>query len=275
MNIKKILSLALILALITSFTACGNSENNSSSSATEEKKTITVGTSSTFKDLLTETKKEFDKDGYKLNIKIFDDLVTPNIALQEGSIDVNFYQHRPYLDQFNKNKGTNLEQYGTGILKYYMGIYSNKIKNLNQLKDGATVTVPNDPSNRGRALKVLETNGLIKLKSGVATPTKLDISENRKNLNIVEMDVMKLVTSLNDTDCAVINSIVAFQGGLNPKSALAYESQTESNKYSIVVALKKDKGDKKAAERLEKALKSKTVKKYLEEKYKGAITPLF
>lgn len=275
MNIKKTLSALLILALTFSVTSCGNKQTNSSEDAGQEKKAITVGTSGILKDILTESKSEFDKDGYTLNIKVFDNLVTPNVALQEGSIDANFYQHEPYLDQFNKSKGTNLVKYGTGVVKYYMGIYSNKIKNINELKDGDTVTIPNDASNRTRALKVLQTNGLIKLKDGVTSPTKLDIVENKKNLNIVEMDVLKLVTSLKDADCAVINSIVASQGNIDPKSALGVEDKTESDKYCIIIALNKDKNNQKLAERLEKSLKSEKVKKFLEEKYKGAVVPLF
>lgn len=275
MNFKKVLSAVLVCSLSFSLMACGNKGNTSTSASSSEKKTITVGTSGIFKDMLNVAKEEYDKDGYTLNVKVFDDLVTPNTALQEGSIDMNFYQHEPYLNQFNKSKGTNLEKFGTPVLKYYMGIYSKKIKNLNELKDGATVSIPNDASNRVRALKVLQANKLIKLKDGVVNPTKLDIVENKKNLNIVEMDVLKLVTSLTDVDCSVINSIVATQGNVDPKSALGLEEKAESDKYSIIIALKKGSTNQKDAEKLEKALKSEKVKKYLEEKYKGAIVPLF
>lgn len=275
MNIKKVLTSLLILALPFSLIGCGNNTQSSTASTSKDKKSITVGTSGIFKDILAVAKEEYDKDGYTLNVKVFDDLVTPNTALQEGSIDFNVYQHEPYLNQFNKSKGSNLEKYGTGVLKYYMGIYSKKIKNLNELKDGATVSIPNDASNRARALKVLQVNGIIKLKDGAASPTKLDIVENKKNLNIVEMDVVKLVSSLNDADCSVINSIVATQGNVDPKSALGLEEKAESDKYSIIIAAKKGSLDQKSAERLEKALKSEKVKKFLEEKYKGAIIPLF
>ncbi|WP_017751387.1 MetQ/NlpA family ABC transporter substrate-binding protein [Clostridium tyrobutyricum] len=273
MKTKKIIVLFLACILSFSLAACGSTSKSESSS--KNKKSITVGTSAIFKDILEQAKPEFDKDGYTLNIKVFDDLVTPNTALQEGSIDMNVYQHEPYLNQFNKSKGTNLEKYGTGVLKYFMGIYSKKITNINSIKNGATVTIPNDASNRARALKVLQSNGLIKLKSDVATPTKLDIVQNTKNLNIVEMDVLKLVNSLNDADFSVINSIVASQGNINPKSAIGYEDESESNKYSIVIAIKSGYSNKEIAERLEKALKSQNVKTYIEKRYKGAIVPLF
>lgn len=276
MNIKRTLSAVLICALSFSLMACGNKNSSTSTSnSSSEKKSLTVGTSGIFKDILTQSKEDFEKDGYTLNIKVFDDLITPDVALQEGSIDANFYQHEPYLIQFNKNKGGNLSKQGTGVLKYYMGIYSKKIKNLNELKDGATISIPNDASNRSRALKVLQTNKLIKLKDGVETPTKLDITENKKNLNIVEMDVLNLCGSLKDVDCSVINSIIASQQNIDPKSAIGLEAKGESDKYSIIIAVKKDSSNQKLVERLEKSFKSEKVKKYLEEKYKGAIIPLF
>lgn len=143
------------------------------------------------------------------------------------------------------------------------------------MQAGATVSIPNDPSNRSRALKMPQANGLIKLKDGAAMPTKLDIVENKKNLNIVEMDVMKLVSSLDDVDCSTINSVIAVQGNVDPKSAIALEDKAESDKYSIVIAVQKDQKVDKTIARLETALKSDKVKKFLEEKYKGAIVPLF
>ncbi|WP_346356140.1 MetQ/NlpA family ABC transporter substrate-binding protein [Azotosporobacter soli] len=263
----------LLFALLIG--GCSNQAKETSPASGQEKKSITVGTSPIFKDILAATKEEFDKDGYTLNVKIFDDLVTPNIALQEGSVDVNYYQHEPYLNQFNQNKGTTLVKYGNGTLKYFMGIFSKEVSKLADLKDGATVAIPNDPSNRVRALKVLQSNSLIKLKDDVASPTKLDITENKKNLQIVEMDIMKLVSSLDDVDAATINSIIAVQGGVDPKTALALEDNGESDKFAIIVAVKKGANNEKSAERLTKALQSDRVKNLLEEKYKGAIVPLF
>ncbi|WP_371381679.1 MetQ/NlpA family ABC transporter substrate-binding protein [Sporomusa aerivorans] len=272
---KKAMALLLICLLGLSVVGCGNSKSADTAASSQEKKSITVGTSPIFKDIVAAAKEDFDKDGYVLNIKVFDDLVTPNIALQEGSIDANVYQHGPYLEQFNQNKGTTLAPYNGGLVKYFMGVFSKKIKNINDLQAGATVSIPNDPSNRSRALKMLQANGLIKLKDGAAMPTKLDIVENKKNLNIVEMDVMKLVSSLDDVDCSTINSVIAVQGNVDPKSAIALEDKAESDKYSIVIAVQKDQKVDKTIARLETALKSDKVKKFLEEKYKGAIVPLF
>lgn len=269
---RKFAAIVFALVLMLAFAGCGNTP---AGTTPDEKKTVVVGASPLLKDMLTVAKEEFDKDGYTMDLKIFDDLVTPNIALQEGSVDVNFFQHEPYLLQFNKNKGTNLVKYQNGIVKYYMALFSKKFKNVNDLPEGASVSIPNDPSNRSRALKVLQTHGLIKLKEGAELPTKLDIVENNKNLNIIETDVMKLVTSLDDVDLSVINSLVAVQGNLDPKSALAVEDKGESDKFSLVIAVKKDQGNEKYAERLEKALKSEKVKQFLETKYKGAVLPLF
>lgn len=269
---KRIGTIVLTLILAAAFAGCGNAP---AGTTTEEKKTVVVGASPILKDILTVAMEEFDKDGYSMDLKIFDDLVTPNIALQEGSIDVNFFQHEPYLLQFNQNKGTTLVKYHEGIVKYYMGLFSKKFKNLNDLPEGASVSIPNDPSNRTRALKVLQTHGLIKLKEGVALPTKLDIVENNKKLNIIETDVMKLVSSLDDVDLSAINSFVAVQGNLDPKAALAAEDKSESDKFALIIAIKKDQNNEKYAARLEKALKSERVKQFLETKYKGAVLPLF
>ena len=269
---KKVAAILLMLIVAVAFAGCGSAPKSEN---TPEKKNIIVGASPILKDILTVAKEEFDKDGYTMELKVFDDLVTPNIALQEGSVDVNFYQHEPYLLQFNQNKGTTLVKYHEGIVKYYMGIFSKKYKNLNDLPNGASVSIPNDPSNRARALKVLQTSGLIKLKEGVALPTKLDIVENKKNLNVIEIDVMKQVTSLDDVDISAINSFVAVQGNLDPKTAIALEDKNESDKFAIVIAVKKNQNNEKYAERLEKALKSERVKQFLETKYKGAVLPLF
>ena len=274
MSIRKIILTICIAVLAMAVAGCGDSKQSAGEKASE-KKEILVGTSPIFKDVVAAAKEEFDKDGYTLNIKVFDDLVTPNIALQEGSVEFNVYQHEPYLNQFNQNKGTNLAKYSSGVTKYFMGVFSKKIKDIKELRDGATVSIPNDPSNRARALKMLQTNDLVKLKAGVDMPTKLDIIENKKNLNIIEMDVMKLVSSLDDVDCSTINSVIAVQGNVDPKSAIALEDKNESDKYAIIIAVKKDQFNETMAVRLDKALKSEKVRRFLEEKYKGAMVPLF
>lgn len=269
---NRVAAIVLTLILAIAFAGCGNNPTNTN---TPDKRTVIVGASPILKDILTVAKEEFDQDGYTMDLKIFDDLVTPNIALQEGSVDVNFFQHEPYLQQFNQNKGTTLVKYHEGIIKYYMGLFSRKITNLNDLTNGASVSIPNDPSNRTRALKLLQSAGLIKLKEGVALPTKLDIVENSKSLNIIETDVMKLVSSLDDVDLSAINSFVAAQGNVDPKTAIAVEDKSESDKFALVIAVKKDQNNEKYAERLEKALKSERVRQFLETKYKGAVLPLF
>lgn len=271
---SKLYGLIVILGvLLTTLGLVGCSDKQA---AVADKKEITVGVSPTFKDMAGIIKKEFDKDGYTLNIKVFDDNVLPNVSLQEGSVDINFFQHGIYLEQFNKNKGTNLIAYDSnGVIKYFMGIYSNKIKSLSELKDGDKVSIPNDPSNRARALKMLAGNGLIKLKDGVDIPNKLDIVENSRNLDLVEMDVLKIVPSINDVQAACVNSIIAVQGGIDPKAVLGVEDDKESQRYAIVVAVKKDLGNEKYAEQFTKALKTESFRKFLEEKYKGAIIPLF
>lgn len=271
---KKITTILLFIVLAAIFSGCGN-DSATKSEAKPDKKTVIVATQPTLKDIVNAAKPEFDKSGITMEVKVFDDLVSPDTALQEGSVELNFFQHEPYMNQFNKNKGGTLEKYHQGIMKYYMGIFSKKYKSLSEIADGITVTIPNDPSNRARALKTMQTNGLIKLKDGVELPTKLDIIENNKNLNIVETDVPKLPSTLDDVEVSVINSIVAVNANIDPRSALGIEDQAESDKYALIISIKKGANNEKYAEILEKALKSDAEKKFLEERYKGAIATLF
>lgn len=269
-------SFMIMTVFIASLLAVGLAGCGSTQTATSEKKEITVAVSPIFKDMANVIKKEFDKDGYVLHVKVFDDNVLPNVALQEGSVDINFFQHGIHLNQFNRNKGTDLAAYDEkGVITYFMGIFSKKVKSLHDIKEGDKVSIPNDPSNRGRALKMLASNGLITLKEGVEIPTKLDIIENPKNLDLIEMDVLKIVPYINDVQFGCVNSIIAVQGGLDPESALGLEDEKESQRYAIVVAVKKEQGSEKYAERFTKALETDAFKKFLKEKYSGAIVPLF
>lgn len=229
-------------------------------------------------DLAKVVKQEFDNQnkssGKTVTIKLFDDFVAPDTALQEGSININFYQHGVYLDQYNKQNGTSLTAVDPkGVLTFYMGIYSNSLKSLDDLKDGATVLIPNDAANRGRALKTLQANGLLKLKSA-DVPTILDITDNPKDLKLVETDVLKEVKSLDDADAAVINSITATQGGLDPTQSLGKEDSSESGKYSIIVAYKGgDEENRENAKLFTSAIKTDAVKQELEKEFKGAVVP--
>ncbi|WP_163192474.1 MetQ/NlpA family ABC transporter substrate-binding protein [Clostridium thermarum] len=283
---KKILSLVTAAVLLLSFGGCtkknttaGDTTNkNEVSSGTEtgksdDKKEIIVGaTPVPHKEILEIVKPILEKEGYTLTIKEFTDYVLPNTELNEGSLDANFFQHVPYLEATNAEKGTDLT-YTVKVHLEPMGLYSKKIKSLDELKDGATISIPNDSTNGARALRLLEKNGIIKLKDGELV-TKLDIIENPKNIKIEELEAPMLPTTLADVDASIINSNFAMENGLNPTTDSIVIEDKESP-YANVLAVKRGNEDKPYIQALSKALTSEEVKKFIEEKYEGAIVPSF
>lgn len=271
---KKVLSVILsVLLLSVVFTGCGNSSKQGASSSKSDKKVIKIGASPVpHAEILEKVKPILAKEGYDLQIKQFTDYVTPNTALDSGEIDANFFQHIPYLENFNKQKHTNLT-YTVKVHLEPMGVYSKKIKSLNELKDGATIAVPNDPTNESRALQLLQKSGVIKVKSGELI-SKTDITENKKNIKIKELDAPQLPRTLGDVDAAVINSNFAIEAKLNPtKDAIALESK--DSPYANVIAIRAKDKDKDFVKALDKAITSPEIKKFIEEKYKGSIIPAF
>ncbi len=279
-KLKKALALALTGAVIIgAFAGCGAKKDSSSDTKKEETKKIVIGASpSPHADILKVAKKELKKEGYELEIKEYSDYVQPNTALESGDLDANYFQHKPYLDDFNKKKKTHLVS--AGMIHYEpFGIFPGKTKTLKDLKKGATVAVPNDTTNEARALLLLQDQGLIKLKDGAGlTATKKDIVENKKDLAIKEIEAAQIPRSLKDVDIAVVNGNYALQAGLKVnKDALATEDADSvgAKTYGNIVAVKKGNEKSAATKALIKALKSDTVKKYINDKYDGAVVPLF
>lgn len=279
-KLKKALALALTGAVIIgAFAGCGAKKDSSSDTKKEETKKIVIGASpSPHADILKVAKKELKKEGYELEIKEYSDYVQPNTALESGDLDANYFQHKPYLDDFNKKKKTHLVS--AGMIHYEpFGIFPGKTKTLKDLKKGATVAVPNDTTNEARALLLLQDQGLIKLKDGAGlTATKKDIVENKKDLAIKEIEAAQIPRSLKDVDIAVVNGNYALQAGLKVnKDALATEDADSvgAKTYGNIVAVKKENEKLAATKALIKALKSDTVKKYINDKYDGAVVPLF
>lgn len=279
-KLKKALALALTGAVIIgAFAGCGAKKDSSSDTKKEETKKIVIGASpSPHADILKVAKKELKKEGYELEIKEYSDYVQPNTALESGDLDANYFQHKPYLDDFNKKKKTHLVSAGT-IHYEPFGIFPGKTKSLKDLKNGASVAVPNDTTNEARALLLLQDQGLIKLKDGAGlTATKKDIVENKKDLAIKEIEAAQIPRSLKDVDIAVVNGNYALQAGLKVnKDALATEDADSigAKTYGNIVAVKKGNEKSAATKALIKALKSDTVKKYINDKYDGAVVPLF
>ena len=210
--------------------------------------------------------------GYDLEIVEFTDYVTPNIAVNEGELDANFFQHLPYLEEFNKNKNTDLVK-TVNVHLEPMGLYSNKIKALSELEDGATIAVPNDPTNESRALDILVKEGLLKFKE-VDFKTVVDITENPKNLKIKELDAPQLPRVLDEVDAAIINTNYALSANLNPlKDAIIIESK--DSPYANIVVVKKGNENKDSIKALNEAINSEEIRTFIKEKYQGSIVEAF
>ncbi|BAC74503.1 MULTISPECIES: MetQ/NlpA family ABC transporter substrate-binding protein [Streptomyces] len=267
---------AAALALGLGLTACGSGSDSDSAKSGGDGDALVVGaTAVPAGEVLAYIKKDLaEKAGLDLEIKEFTDYVLPNTALQEGELDANLYQNQPYLDDFNKAKGTDL----VPVVKAYlppMGVYSKKVTDVTKLADGATVAVPNDTTNEGRALKLLASKGVIALKAGAGTDASpADITSNPKHLTFKELEPAQLPRSLDDLAAAVINNNYAQDAGLSPtKDAILLES-AENNPYANLLAVKKGNEDDPRVEKLAKLLTSPEVKKFIEDKYRGSVLPV-
>ena len=214
------------------------------------------------------------KEGVDLNVKVFTDYVQPNVQVAEKRLDANFFQHQPYLDEFNKGKGTNLISV-VGVHLEPLGAYSSKFKKIEEVTSGANVVIPNDATNGGRALLLLQKAGLITLKdSSNILVTVKDIAENPKDLKIRELEAATIPRVLTQVDLALINTNYALEAKLDPaKDALVIEG-SDSPYVNILVARPEDK-DSAAMQKLVAALHSPEVKAFILEKYKGAVVPAF
>lgn len=214
------------------------------------------------------------KEGVDLNVKVFTDYVQPNVQVAEKRLDANFFQHQPYLDEFNKGKGTNLVSV-VGVHLEPLGAYSSKFKKIEEVTSGANVVIPNDATNGGRALLLLEKAGLIKLKdsSNILSTTK-DLAENPKGLKIRELEAATIPRVLTQVDLALINTNYALEAKLDPsRDALVIEG-SDSPYVNILVA-RPDNKDSAAMQKLAAALHSPELKAFILEKYKGAVLPAF
>lgn len=292
---KKLIAIALTLALALSFAACSQSEPAAEPAAPAEEAApaaepeaepeapaelvkVKVGASVTpHAEILNAVKEDLAAAGYELEVVEFTDYVLPNTALEQGDLDANYFQHTPYLDNFNEENGTHLVSVGK-IHYEPFGVYAGKTSDLSALPDGASIAIPNDGTNEARALLLLEAQGLIKLKEGITfTATVLDIAENPKNLNIQEIEAAQLARSLQDVDAAVINGNYAIQAGLKVKDALAIEDKDSiaADTYANVLVVKEGHENDDATKALLAALQSETAKQFMEATYEGAVIAAF
>ncbi|MFJ9012609.1 MetQ/NlpA family ABC transporter substrate-binding protein [Streptomyces canus] len=261
-------------ALTLGLSACGSS---GSDSASDTSGPLVVAASPTpHAEILNYVKENLAKKaGLDLEVKEFTDYVTPNTATEDGSVGANYFQNQPYLDDFNKKRGTHIVPVVTVHLEP-LGLYSHKVKSADSFKSGATVAVPNDSVNEARALKLLDANGIITLKDGVgneATPS--DIAKNPKNLTFKELEAAQTPRSLDDVDAAVVNGNYAIEADLKPASdALVLES-AKNNPYGNFLAVKDGNEDDPRVKKLAKLLTSAEVKKFIDDKYAGSVLASF
>jgi D-methionine transport system substrate-binding protein len=258
---KVLLFTALAAALTASF-------------AQANEKLVVAATPIPHAEILELVKPTLAKEGVDLEIKVFTDYVQPNVQVAEKRLDANYFQTLPYLENFNKGKGTNLVTV-VGVHVEPFGGYSKKIKNISELKDGATVAIPNEGSNSGRALLLLQKAGVITLKdptNALATPK--DIASNPKHLKFKELESALLPRVLDQVDLDLINTNYALEAGLNPaKDALIIEDA--KSPYVNFLVARPDNKDSVAIQKLAKALTSPEVKAFIEKKYNGAVVPAF
>ena len=267
---KKTIAIILTLALVLSLAACGGKK---------DEKVITVAASPTpHAEILRIAAEVLEKDGWKLEIKEFVDYVQPNNVVEDGEIDANYFQHVPYLDQFNADNGTHLVS--VAMIHYEpFGIYAGTKSALSELAPGDEIAIPNDGSNRARALLLLEAQGIIKLKEGVGMDaTDLDIETYFIDVKIVPMEAAQIANVRDSVALAVINGNYALQAGLNAGTdALAVEdaASISATTYANVLVVKEGNEDSEKIQALIKALQSQEVKDYINETYSGAVVPIF
>jgi D-methionine transport system substrate-binding protein len=271
---NKILLGLASLTLVAALVGCGSKEDSkgSQSKAINENKIVVGVTSGPHEQIAEVAAKVAKENGLEVELKTFSDYVLPNTSLAEGDLDVNSYQHKPFLDTFNKDHNTDLVPVGKTILTP-MGIYSEKYKSLDEVPDGATFGLPNDPTNGARALFVLQEAGYIKLKDGSDLTSSIrDVEENKKNLKFIELEAAQIPKQLSEVDVAAINTNFALDAGLNPKKDSIFLESTDSPYVNYIVVRAENENDPTIKKFVE-AYQSDEVRKFIEKEFKGTIIP--
>ena len=291
---KKLLALLFSLSLVLALAACGGAAETTEPAEAEETETeetaeaeettestgdmvtLRVGASPTpHAEILRQVVDDLAAEGIDLQVVEYTDYVVPNTAVEDGEDDANYFQHTPYLENFNAERGTHLV--AVGDVHYEpMGVYAGQTTSLEELPDGATIAVPNDATNEGRALLLLQAQGLITIDEAAGLEcTPNDITENPKNLVFKELEAAMLPQTVDEVDLSVINSNYALQAGFNPvEDSLAIET-AEGTPYPNVIAVKEGNENNEAIQALVKALQSDKVRDYIDQTYGGAVVALF
>lgn len=271
-NAKRILAAGAAAVLAVGLTACGGKENKA------DDKTITVAASPTPHAEILEAAKDLLKEkGYTLEIKEFDDYPQQNVVVDEGEFDANYFQHQPYLDNFNEEKGSDLVS-AAKIHYEPLGIYPGASEDLENIKDGAKIAVPNDATNEARALLLLEENGIITLKEDAGlNATKKDVEENPHNIEIVELDAAQIERVVEELDFVVLNGNYALDAGFNVQTDAIAKEEADSEAaqtYANIIAVKKENKDSEKIKALVEVLQSEEIGKFITDTYEGAVVPM-
>ncbi len=261
------------LTLVAALAGCGSKEDSKGQAEAIDKNKIVVGVTSGPHEQIAEVAAKVAKEkGLEVELKSFSDYVLPNTSLAEGDLDANSYQHEPFLDTFNKDHDTDLVPVGKTILNP-MGIYSEKYKSFDDIPDGATFGLPNDPTNGARALFVLQEAGYIKLKDGAdLTASIRDVEENKKNLQFIELEAAQIPKQLSEVDVAAINTNFALEAGINPKEDSILLESTDSPYVNYIVVRAENENDPTIKKFVE-AYQSDEVRQFIEEEFKGSVIP--
>ncbi|MED1442957.1 MetQ/NlpA family ABC transporter substrate-binding protein [Aeribacillus composti] len=270
-KMKRLSYLFYIICLMVLISGCGKATN-----AGEDKDTLVIATNPSFNgfpEILEFIKPKLKEEGIDLKIEYVNDIIQPNELVHDKSVDANAFQHIPYMEAYNKQHGTNLVA-AIKVLAWPSGLYSKRYKDIKDVPDGATISIPQDPSNNGRALDFLAKHGFIKLKEGVGLQaTKKDIIENKRNFKIIELDQGMSAKSLDDVDLAFILGGYQTAVGLHLKDALLAEDS--SSEFIGVITTRPDNQNDEKIQKLKKVLHTPEVKKFIEETFHGDIIPVF
>lgn len=271
-NAKRILAAGAAAVLAVGLTACGGKENKA------DDKTITVAASPTPHAEILEAAKDLLKEkGYTLEIKEFDDYPQQNVVVDEGEFDANYFQHQPYLDNFNEEKGSDLVS-AAKIHYEPLGIYPGASEDLENIKDGAKIAVPNDATNEARALLLLEENGIITLKEDAGlNATKKDVEKNPHNIEIVELDAAQIARVVEELDFVILNGNYALDAGFNVQTDAIAKEEADSEAaqtYANIIAVKKENKDSEKIKALVEVLQSEEIGKFITDTYEGAVVPM-
>jgi len=274
---KKKLALILILALtVFALAACGGGE--AEEEGTADTTVLKIGASTVpHAEILEFVKPMLAEQGIDLQITEYTDYVIPNTAVESHELDANYFQHVPYLNSFNEENGTHLVS-AVGVHYEPMGLFAGKTATLDALADGATIAVPNDPTNEARALLLLQQEGLITLKDGAGLEaTPLDIVDNPKNIEFFEAEAAAVARSIQDVDFAIVNGNYALEAGLKVTDALAIESAESeaAQTFANIIAVYEGDADRPEVQALIKALTSEETRAFIEETYQGSVVPVF